>query len=155
MARNCPLLKSRGNGFDMKKFESRSEAETVNIAREFAKSLKPGDIVALRGELGAGKTAFVKGVADFFGVDGAVSSPTFTVVNEYSGRETIYHFDAYRLEGVDIDNLDWLDDYLFGDGICIIEWSENIESVLPEGCVSVAIEKNPSLGEDYREVTIC
>lgn len=139
----------------MKKFESRSEAETVKIARGFAKELKAGDIVALRGELGAGKTAFVKGVAEALGAECAVSSPTFTIVNEYPGEMTLYHFDAYRLEGVGTDSLDWLDDYFFGGGVCLIEWAENIESVLPDGYIEVRITKNPALGDDYREVTVC
>lgn len=139
----------------MKRFESYSEAETKKIAREFAEGLNIGDIVALRGELGAGKTAFVKGIAEYFNIDGDVSSPTFTIVNEYNGDMTVYHFDAYRLEGISADSCDWLDDYFFGDGICIIEWAENIAHALPEGYIEVCIEKNSNRGTDYREVTIC
>ncbi len=138
----------------MEKFVCRSEAETIEIARTFSKNLKSGDIVALKGDLGAGKTAFTKGVAEYFQIDGDVSSPTFTVVNEYNGTLDIFHFDAYRLENVDIDNCDWLDDYFFGDGICIIEWAQNIEAVLPKGYYEVVIQKNPDEGEDYREITI-
>jgi len=132
----------------------RSEAETKEVAKKFANELKPGAVVALIGDLGAGKTAFTKGVAEFFEIEGEVSSPTFTVVNEYNGKLDIFHFDAYRLENVDMDNCDWMDDYFFGDGVCLVEWAQNIEAVLPKGYYKVSIEKNPELGTDYREITI-
>ena len=139
----------------MEVFESRSQAETSDIAKTFAKTLKPGDIIALSGELGAGKTAFTKGVAEFFGISAdEVSSPTFTMVNEYNGDITIYHFDAYRLENVSADSCDWMDDYFFGDGVCLIEWAVYIEEILPKGYIEVRIEKNPAKGEDYRKITI-
>ncbi len=139
----------------MQIFESRSEAETVNVAKEFANTLKPGSIVALAGDLGAGKTAFTKGVAKAFGVNEDVTSPTFTIVNQYDGEAlTLYHFDAYRLENVSIDDCDWLDDYFFSDGVCLIEWAENIKEVLPKGYKTVRIEKNIDLGEDYRRIVI-
>lgn len=138
----------------MEVFVSYSEAETRSIAKKFAEALVPGSIIALRGELGAGKTAFTKGVADYFCIDGDVSSPTFTIVNEYNGSLDLYHFDAYRLENVDFDSCDWMDDYFFGDGVCLIEWAQNIEDVLPAGYFDVRIEKNPSKGEDYREIRI-
>ena len=139
----------------MEKFICYSEKETAEAAKKFAERLTPGAIVALRGELGAGKTAFTKGVAEFFGIDPAdVSSPTFTIVNEYNGSLDLFHFDAYRLENVDIESCDWLDDYLFGDGICIIEWAQNIEAVLPKGYFDVSIEKDDREGLDYREIVI-
>ncbi len=138
------------------KYITHSEKETFDTALDFAKSLKSGDIVALSGELGAGKTAFVKGIAEYLGCKDYVSSPTFTLVNEYTGRELmLYHFDVYRLSGVDITNCDWLDEYLFSDGICIIEWAENLENILPEGTVYVKIKKSPLKGENYREIEIC
>ncbi len=138
----------------MEKFVTRSESETRNAARKFAQSLVPGSVIALVGDLGAGKTAFTKGIAEFFEIEGDVSSPTFTIVNEYNGTLDLYHFDAYRLENVTADNCDWMDDYLFGEGICIIEWAHNIEEVLPEGYIKVKIEKNPEMGDDYREIFI-
>lgn len=139
----------------MKTFVSNSAKETEKIAYNFAKTLSQGDIVALSGELGAGKTAFVKGVAKYFNISGETSSPTFTIVNEYNGDIDLFHFDAYRLENIDETNLDWLDDYLFGDGICLIEWAENITSILPDGYIKIDITKNPDSGSDYREITIC
>lgn len=139
----------------MKTFVSNSAKETEEIAYNFAKTLSQGDIVALSGELGAGKTAFVKGIARYFNIAGETSSPTFTIVNEYNGDIDLFHFDAYRLENIDETNLDWLDDYLFGDGICLIEWAENIMSILPDGYIKIDITKNPDSGSDYREITIC
>lgn len=140
---------------NMKIFETRSEAETINIATEFAKTLKQGDIVALSGDLGAGKTAFTKGVARALGAQpDEVASPTFTIVNQYDGDITLYHFDAYRLENVNPDECDWMDDYFFSDGVCLIEWAKNIEAVLPQGYIEVKIEKNPELGDSYRKIII-
>lgn len=139
----------------MEKIITRSEAETRAAAEKLAARLKGGDVIALYGELGAGKTAFVKGIADYFHTRDTVSSPTFTVVNEYEGDITVYHFDAYRLENVSVDECDWIDDYLFGDGICIIEWAENIDAVLPDDCLKITITKDPCHGADYREITVC
>ncbi len=134
---------------------SHSVLETEKIAKKFAQKLKVGDVVAFFGELGAGKTAFVKGVAEYFNVDTQTSSPTFTIVNEYNGDVDLYHFDAYRLENVDESNLDWLDDYFFGEGICLIEWAENIRGILPEGYIKVEISKSSDMGPDFREIKIC
>ncbi len=139
----------------MQIFETHSESETIKLAKDFSKTLKPGDTVAFCGDLGAGKTAFIKGVAQGFGIAEAVTSPTFTIVNQYDGEKlTLYHFDAYRLENVSPDNCDWLDDYFFSDGVCLVEWAENIKDVLPKGYKTITIEKNIDLGEDYRRITI-
>ena len=135
---------------------SNNEKETFEIAKNFAKSLKSGDIIALSGDLGAGKTAFVKGVAFALGCKDIVSSPTFTLVNEYTGTEhMLYHFDVYRLSNVTTENCDWIDEYLFSDGICIIEWADNLIDILPEDYININITKKPSLGKNYREIEIC
>lgn len=139
----------------MKKYISNSEEETRKAAAEIAAGLKPGDVIALNGDLGAGKTAFVKGIAEYFSCGDDVSSPTFTLVNEYGGDVCIYHFDVYRLENPSIEECDWMDDYFFGDGICIIEWADNIKSVLPADSIRIDILKNPLKGEDYREIIVC
>ena len=123
--------------------KSNSEKDTFNIAKKFAETLKKGDVVLLKGELGAGKTAFVKGVADYFGLTG-VTSPTYAYLNVYG--ELIYHYDCYRLSsGEDALSLG-LTDYFNGDNICFIEWAENIADVLPKGVKTVTINKteNPS-----------
>ncbi len=134
------------------KYISHSIEETQNIAKQIVANLKPGDVISLSGELGAGKTAFTKGAAKFFGFLGDVTSSTFTLVNEYDGDEiTLYHFDAYRLENANTDELDWMDDYLFGDGICLIEWAEFIAPILPHNTVYVEITK---LSETEREIIV-
>ncbi len=139
----------------MKKYSSFSIEDTKKIAAEFAVGLKSGDVVALVGGLGAGKTAFVKGMAEALYCAGEVSSPTFTLVNEYLGEIPLYHFDVYRLKKLTENDSGWIDEYLFGDGICVIEWAENIADILPDGHIRVEITKNPEQGEDYREITIC
>ena len=138
------------------KFLSHSAEETFKIAENFSKTLKAGDVVALFGDLGAGKTEFVKGVARALGCDEDITSPTFTLVNEYKGEDfMIYHFDVYRLSGISIDNCDWIDEYLFSDGISIVEWADNISDILPENHIRVNIEKNITVDKDYREIEIC
>ena len=139
----------------MRTFESKNYQETIEFAKAFAKTLNCGDVVALHGDLGAGKTQFTKGVAEAFGIDpDEVSSPTFTIVNQYDGDMTLYHFDAYRLENVSVDDCDWLDDYFFSDGVCLVEWAKNIEDVLPRGYKKVTIEKDIEQGEDFRRIII-
>ncbi len=138
----------------MKKFITYNEAETRQLGYNFAQKLSSGSVVALSGDLGCGKTAFVKGVAAYFGYRGDVTSPTFTLVNEYEGKVNIYHFDVYRLENVNIDECDWMDDYLFGDGICLIEWADNIREILPRETIWVHFKKDTEKGCDFREITI-
>ena len=125
------------------KFISESEQDTFNIAKKYAETLNKGDVVVLSGDLGAGKTAFVKGVAAFFGLSGVVS-PTYAYLNVYG--DLIYHYDFYRLScGEDAETLG-LTDYFNGDNICLLEWAENIADVLPENVKTVKISKteNPS-----------
>ncbi len=121
------------------KFYTKSEAETLLCGKEYAKSLTPGDVVLLFGELGAGKTAFTKGVAEGLNVTANVTSPTYAYMNDYGGK--LYHYDCYRLSsGEDAEALG-LTDYFYGTGVCVIEWPMNIEDVLPEKCKKVYIEK--------------
>ena len=125
-----------------------SEKETINAAKEYAKTLKTGDVVILKGDLGAGKTEFVKGVAEYFGFTG-VTSPTYAYLNVYG--DYIYHYDCYRLSsGEDAEALG-LTDYFGKDDICLIEWPENIESVLPENAKTVVIEK---VDNDKRKIIL-
>lgn len=135
------------------KFVSNCEQDTAKIGVDLAKKLNKGDVVAFYGDLGVGKTAFIKGFVSHFG-DAFVQSPTFTIVNEYEGTIPLYHFDAYR-----ISSDDWMgcgfDEYLFGNGICLIEWSENVEDILPENTIRVTIKKDMDKGDDYREIEIC
>lgn len=139
----------------MKRIETESPEQTREIGRQIAKTLEPGAVLALVGDLGCGKTAFVKGVVDFFGDGDEVTSPTFTLVNEYDGTLPVYHFDVYRLEHPDPEQCDWMDDYLFGDGVCLIEWADNILAVLPRETIRIEFTKDPQRGENFREIKIC
>lgn len=117
----------------MEKRLSSSEKETEAIAEEYASGLKPGDVVCLYGDLGAGKTQFVKGFVRAFGLSGdEVNSPTFTIINEYIGSVPVYHFDCYRLEHEEEALEIGAEEYFYGNGVCIIEWPERILSVLPD-----------------------
>lgn len=125
----------------MRTVESSSESETMKIAGEFAATLSAGDVVCLRGDLGAGKTHFVKGFVQAFGIKPEqVTSPTFTLINEYSGTLPVYHFDCYRLD----DPLEALEfgaeEYFYGGGVCIIEWPNRIEAILPDNIITVELE---------------
>lgn len=130
-------------------FFSESLKDTENIAKEYAKTLKKGDVVLLHGELGAGKTAFVKGIAEYFGLDGVVS-PTYAYLNVYG--DLIYHYDCYRLSSGEEAELLGLTDYFNGDNICFIEWAENIADVLPENCKTVTIKKTERAEERIIEL---
>lgn len=135
----------------MKKYISNSTRQTEVFAQEFAKSLRPGDVVAFRGGMGAGKTAFVRGLAQGLGVSGEVASPTFSLVNEYRGDPPLYHFDMYRITSLDDLYFTGFFDYLENGSILAIEWSENIAEWLPDGVIFVTINQT---GENGREILI-
>lgn len=120
-------------------FLSGSEKATIEFAKEYAKTLCAGDVVLLYGDMGAGKTVFVKGVAQGLGIKEEVLSPTYAYMNDYGGK--LYHYDCYRLtSGAQAEGLG-LTDYFNGNGVCFIEWAENIADVLPEDCKKVTIKK--------------
>ena len=121
------------------KYYTDGEAETLLCGKKYAENLKAGDVVLLYGEMGAGKTAFTKGIAEGLGVTANVTSPTYAYMNDYDGK--LYHYDCYRLSsGEDAEALG-LTDYFYGNGVCVIERPMNIEGVLPEACKKVYIEK--------------
>ena len=132
-------------------FITHSPEETEKIGASLAEQLQPGAVIAYRGDLGAGKTAFTRGLARGLGCGDIVTSPTYTIVNEYlSGRLPLFHFDMYRLASSDdLWDIGW-EDYLERGGICAVEWSENVADAM-EDAVFVTIEK---LGEDTRRITI-
>lgn len=135
----------------MMKFLSKSPDQTIEFAKDFSKRVKAGDVVCLRGDLGAGKTQFVRGFVQGFGFTGnEVSSPTFTVINEYSGELPIYHFDCYRLEHYSEAVEIGAEEYLYGDGITIIEWPDKISELLPNDSLNITIQV---LSENKREFT--
>ena len=128
-----------------------SPGETEAIGAALGNIIKPGTVIAYRGDLGAGKTAFTRGLARGLGVTERVTSPTYTIVNEYlGGKMPLFHFDMYRLGSEDeLFDIGW-EDYLERGGVCAVEWSENVEDAL-EGAITVTVEK---LGEDARRITL-
>jgi tRNA threonylcarbamoyladenosine biosynthesis protein TsaE len=132
--------------------ESTSVEETIQLGYDFASQLKAGDVVCLTGDLGAGKTHFVKGVASFFGIKPEkVSSPTYTLIHEYSGELPVYHFDCYRLkheqEALEIG----AEEYFYGEGVCLVEWPEKIEGLIPEEAIWIEISH---LSDSNRKINI-
>ena len=128
-----------------------TEEETEALGERLAKCLRAGAVVALYGDLGAGKTAFVRGMARGLGIRESVTSPTFTIVNEYPGDPALFHFDMYRLKNAEeLYGIGW-EDYLDRNGICVTEWSERIEEALPENAVRVTIQR---LSDTERSVRI-
>ena len=133
---------------------SASEQETEAIGRELAQRLAPGAVVAFTGDLGAGKTAFVRGMAQGLGISQRVTSPTFTIVNEYEGGALpLFHFDMYRLDSADdLFDIGW-EDYLARGGVCAVEWSEQVADALPEGTVYVTLTRHPE-HDGWRSITV-
>jgi len=128
-----------------------NESETINEGEKLGRKLKPGAVVALHGELGAGKTAFTRGIAAGLGIGSTVSSPTFTIVNEYPGDVPLFHFDMYRLESEsELFDIGW-DDYLDRGGVCVVEWSEKVHAAFTRDTIVIKIE---NLGEEIRRLEI-
>ena len=135
--------------------ETHDPEETFEVGRTIGMNAKPGQIYTLTGDLGVGKTVFTQGVAAGLGITEPVNSPTFTIIQEYEdGRLPFYHFDLYRIG--DLEEMEEIgyDDYFFGQGICLIEWAELIEEILPEKRIEVTIEKDLEKGFEYRKITI-
>lgn len=136
----------------MQKFVTKSPAETEAFGEKLAERLKPGAIVALYGEMGAGKTALTRGIARGLGIAKGVSSPTFALVHEYEGRLPVYHFDMYRVESWDDLYSTGFFDYLDAGGITIVEWSENIENAIPDSAIRVTLR--PGKSETERMISL-
>ena len=135
--------------------ETRSPEETYALGEKIGKAAQPGQIYTLTGDLGVGKTVFTQGVAAGLGITEPVSSPTFTIVQVYDeGRLPFYHFDVYRIG--DVEEMDEIgyEDYVYGEGVSLIEWANLIEEILPERRSEVTIEKDLEMGFDYRRITI-
>lgn len=135
----------------MQIYETHSEAETEQVGAEFAAALPDGVVVAFYGELGSGKTAFVRGMARGMGLRCRVSSPTFTIVNEYTGDRELFHFDMYRLSSADeLFDIGW-EDYISRGAVCAVEWSENVEDAFFGDEIKITFKK---LSDTSREITI-
>ena len=133
--------------FDMH-FTTKTPEETIELGRKIGRLLKPGDVIAMTGTLAAGKTTITKGIAEALGVDDVITSPTFCLISEYNGKMPLYHMDVYRLEGTeDFINLG-VEDMLYGDGVCIVEWSEKVASELPKRTIKMTINPNADGSRD-------
>jgi len=128
--------------------------ETEKIAYDLAKTAKAGEVYCLVGDLGVGKTLFTKGFAKGIGINEYITSPTFTLVNEYDANVKFNHFDVYRIEHISELEEIGFDDYIYSDAITLIEWADMIEELIPEEAIWINIEKDLSKGEDYRTITI-
>ena len=135
--------------------ETNSPEETLEFGKQLGEQAKPGQVYTLVGDLGVGKTLFTQGFAKGLGIAEPISSPTFTIVQEYEeGRLPFYHFDVYRIG--DIEEMDEIgyEDYISGEGVSLIEWSNLIEEILPEERTEILIEKDLEKGFDYRKITV-
>lgn len=136
--------------------ETNSEKETYELGMRLGESAVAGQVFTLVGDLGVGKTVFTKGLAKGLGIEEPVSSPTFTIVQVYEeGRLPFYHFDVYRIGDVtEMDEIGY-EDYVYGDGVSLIEWANLIEEILPEHYTEIVIEKDLQRGFDYRRISVC
>lgn len=149
------ISQEKAIGGDKMIFETNTPNETFDLGKKIGEAALPGQIYTLTGDLGVGKTIFTQGVAVGLGITEPVNSPTFTIIQIYEGgRLPFYHFDVYRIG--DIEEMEEIgyDDYFFGNGICLIEWANLIEEILPAGLIKVTIEKDLAKGFEYRRITI-
>lgn len=139
----------------MRVIESNSPKETYELGRQIGLNAKPGQIFCLDGDLGTGKTVFTQGFAAGLGIMEAVNSPTFTIVQVYDeGRLPLYHFDVYRIDDIgEMDEIGY-EDYFFGQGVCLVEWSTQIEELIPANAVKISLEKELARGFDFRRITV-
>ena len=136
-------------------WETNGPEETFALGKELGQKAKAGDVYCLNGDLGVGKTVFTQGFASGLGIEGPVNSPTFTILQEYEdGRLPLYHFDVYRIG--DVEEMDEIgyEDCFYGEGVCLIEWSNLIEEILPEKVTSIVIKKDLNKGFDYRRSVV-
>jgi len=139
----------------MKVFETHTPEETYAFGRAMGLEASSGDVLCLNGELGVGKTVFAQGFADGLGIQEPVVSPTFTILQEYTaGRIPLYHFDVYRIEEPEEMEEIGYEDYFFGEGVTLIEWSTLIAELIPSHAKKIIIEKDPTKGDDYRKITL-
>jgi len=136
-------------------YETMSPKETFELGKKIGLEAKAGEIICLDGDLGVGKTVFTQGFAKGLGIDEAVNSPTFTIIQEYDeGRLPLYHFDVYRIGDPEEMYEIGYEDYFYGQGVCLIEWAKLIEELIPDEAKIVLIEKDLENGLDYRKITV-
>lgn len=134
--------------------ESFCPEDTFKLGKKLGAKAKKGDIYCLKGDLGVGKTVFTKGLAEGLDIKQNITSPTFTIVNIYEGRLPLYHFDVYRINEVEEMYEIGYEEMFFGDGVCLIEWAEIIEDIIPKSAIWIDIKKDYSKNEDYRIITV-
>lgn len=136
-------------------YETNSEKETFELGKNLGEQAKAGQIFCLNGDLGVGKTVFTQGFAKGLGIEENVNSPTFTIIQVYEeGRIPLYHFDVYRIGDPEEMYEIGYEEYFFGEGVCLIEWSKLIEELIPEEAINMEIDKNLEKGLDYRKITV-
>ncbi|KAF5061143.1 tRNA (adenosine(37)-N6)-threonylcarbamoyltransferase complex ATPase subunit type 1 TsaE [Anaerotignum sp.] len=136
-------------------WETFSSKETEAIGETMGQAAKPAQVYSLDGDLGVGKTVFTKGFARGLGIAEHVTSPTFTIINEYLGRIPLYHFDVYRISSEEeMDEIGY-EDYFYGDGVSLVEWATLIPNLIPKDAIHITIEKDFEKGDDYRRITVC
>jgi len=140
------------NGFVILK--TITELETMKAGYALGSILKKGDVVCLEGDIGVGKTVFVKGMAASLDVKEYVTSPTFTIVNEYNGKFPVYHFDVYRISDLEEMSEIGFEEYIYGDGVTIVEWADLIREILPGECIWIKLERDSSENGDMRIISI-
>ena len=134
---------------------SSCEQDTYNLGKKFGEQARPGHIICLDGDLGAGKTVFTRGFAAGLGAEDMVCSPTFTIVHEYTtGRLPLYHFDVYRIEEPEEMYEIGYEEYFFGEGVCLIEWATLIGELIPPQALHINIKRDYTQGNDYRKITV-
>ncbi len=136
-------------------WETFSPAETEAIGEKMGQAAKPAQIYSLDGDLGVGKTVFTKGFARGLGITEYVTSPTFTIINEYMGRMPLYHFDVYRISSEEEMEDTGYEEYFYGEGVTLVEWASLIPNLMPMEAIGITIEKDFAKGDEYRRITVC
>lgn len=136
---------------DCMKVITNNENETYELGKKVGRLIKPSSVISLNGDLGAGKTHFTKGLAAGLEVNEYITSPSFTILNEYEGRMPLYHFDVYRIDDIDEMYEVGFEEYLYGSGVCVVEWGDMVFDMLPEDTINIRIN---SFGENTREIVI-
>lgn len=138
---------------EIQKYKTHSENETIQLGYRISQELKAGDTISLEGDLGTGKTAFTKGIAAGLGISRPITSPTFTLVNSYTGKYILHHFDVYRIDSSDeLLEIGW-EEYFSDDAICIVEWGDRISDILPKNTIRISLERDDKEA-DSRIITI-
>lgn len=135
-------------------YESCSEEETMQLGLQLGQTAEPGGIYCLQGDLGVGKTVFTKGFAKGLLISEDITSPTFTIINEYEGRLPLYHFDVYRIGCIDEMDDTGYEEYFYSQGVCLIEWAELIQDLIPDNAYWITIDKDYEKSDDYRRIEI-